>query len=335
VHLPRWGRGRSVARLALIVVLATAALAGAGLYLAHAATPGSPAGTSAQPAAVRTAAGAAPAGPVAMLRTLDIAGTARTYRAFVPTGPPQHWPLLVVLHGRGQGWRTAVDQSGFLGLVRRHQAVLVFPDGVGRSWNAGEGCCGLAGRRRLPDVEFVTSVLADALTRLPVDPSRAYLVGYSNGGKLAYLLDCTHPTLFAGLATYGAAPLRACPTEATPTPFLIAAGERDTILPFRGAPRAVPPTPSISTALDWLRDHDGCLGAPSTTRIGHVVSQDWTRCRDGSEVRSVVYGDIGHAWPGAAHAGNPALAGLMWQFLIVHRRPGQNAPVVTPAVHNS
>jgi polyhydroxybutyrate depolymerase len=288
--------------------------------------------SGARPAAVRTSANAE---PVVTLHTLDVNGVARTYRSYRPAGPAGHWPMLIVLHGRGQSWRTAVDQTDFLGLARRHQAVLVYPDGIGRSWNAGSGCCGLAAVRRVPDMAFINAVVSDSLRVLPVDPSRVYLVGYSNGGKLAYGLDCLSPVRFAAMATYGAAPLTACPAGTPPTPVLIAAGRRDSILPYAGAGKAHPPTPSIRVALGWLRAQDGCTGPPTTVTVGRTVQQDWTRCRAGSEVASVLYAEQGHTWPKAPAAGTPSVSALIWQFLITHRLTGTPAPAQDNAVENS
>jgi polyhydroxybutyrate depolymerase len=332
----RWGRVMTVAKVGLMVVLSAALVFGVRGVVAWRA-PAAPAiSAGSQQAAVRTTVNATPVQPVALLHTMSFGGVDRTYRSFVPPGTPQRWPLIVVLHGRGQSWRTSVDQSGFLSLVHRHQAVLVFPDGIGRSWNVGDGCCGLAAKKGLPDVAFVTSVLSDALRRLPVDPSRVYLVGYSNGGKLAYSLSCRHPTMFAALATYGSAPLAACPIGTSPTPFLIAVGEKDPILPYNGAPKAHPPTPSIRTALAWLRAQDGCTGAPTAVTTRQLLQQDWTRCKAGSEVQSVVYIEVGHNWPGAPKAGNPAVSQVMWQFLTTHRLPQTSAPAPdTPAMDTS
>jgi polyhydroxybutyrate depolymerase len=330
----RWGRGKTVARVALLVVIAAALILGVRGFAGPRSQPARSLAPGARQVVVRTTANAAPLQPIARLHTLSIDGSDRTYHSFVPPGVPGRWPLIVVLHGRGQTWRTVVDQTDFLGLARRRQAVLVFPDGVGRSWNAGGGCCGLAARQKLPDVAFVASVLADALRRLPVDPTRVYLVGYSNGGKLAYSLNCTHPKMFAALATYGSAPLAACPAGTAPTPFLIAAGQWDTVLPYAGAAKAHPPTPSIRTALTWLRAQDGCTGVPTTVTTGHVVQQDWTRCKGGSEVQSAMYTDVGHTWPSTPKGGSPSVSNLMWQFLITHRLPGVSMPVRDAATSN-
>jgi polyhydroxybutyrate depolymerase len=255
----------------------------------------------------------------ATLHTLAFGGTDRTYRSYVPPGPPGRWPLVVVLHGRGQSARTAITQTGFLPLAQHRKAVLIYPDGLGRSWNAGNGCCGIAATRKVPDAGFIEAAVADALRALPIDPGRVYLVGYSNGGKLGYSLACQRPALFAAVATYGSVPLAACPAGTPPVPALLAAGVRDTILPFAGAPRARPPLPSDRAALAWLRTQNRCVGAPVTGTEGRAATQRWDGCAAGSDVESVVYPGVGHTWPTAATVGTPALADLMWAFLSTHR----------------
>lgn len=246
--------------------------------------------------------------------TLTVAGVRRTYRTFVPPGG-RDLPLVVVLHGRGQSPQTVIQQTGFLGLVRQGRAALAFPDGIGRSWNAGDGCCGVAGARGSQDPAFVAAVVAAALRNLPVDAARVYLVGYSNGGKLAYTTVCAHPSLFAAVATYGSVPLTPC-RGGPPRPFLLAAGGLDPILPFAGAAHAHPALPPVRTAVGWLREQDGCTGTPTTQTVGTATIQRWTTCRAGSGVTFVLYPRSGHAWPGTGVVGGPAAAAtLMWSFL--------------------
>lgn len=248
------------------------------------------------------------AGTLVAEHTLTMGGIARTYRSIIPAvGAAHPLPLLVVLHGRGQQPWTAVRSTGFLPYARQGQAALVYPDGLSRSWNAGSGCCGVAGTRGTPDTAFVTAVVADALRDLPVDPSRVYLVGYSNGGKLAWLLTCTHPGLFSAVATYGAAPLSACPA-AKALPSLMAVGVHDDVLPIGGNPRAHPALPSARVAAGWLVRRDRCTAAAVTTTVGGAVLQRWTQCAAGTEVDLAVYPGADHYWPSA-------VTGLMWKFL--------------------
>jgi polyhydroxybutyrate depolymerase len=302
-------------RIVLVLLLAMAV--GVGVSRAADADGGTDGGTDEIEVPVAAAQLGGP-GVVAAEHTLVIGGVTRTYRSFVPSGAGAALPLIVVLHGRGQSVATVVRQTGFLPLVRQHRAALVFPDGISRSWNAGEGCCGVAGARGSPDAAFVTAVVAQSVHALPVDPSRVYLVGYSNGGKLAYAESCAHPHLFAALATYGSVPLTRC--DAAPVPFLLAAGELDHVLPFGGAPRAHPALPPVRTAAAWLVDRDGCTAAPVTSTAGRATLERWTGCRDGIDVTLVVYPHEDHTWPGAPVVGDAAsAAGLMWAFLGGHR----------------
>jgi polyhydroxybutyrate depolymerase len=207
-------------------------------------------------------------------QTVSVEGVQRTYRAIVPLHLTKRLPLLIVLHGRGQSGSVVASQTGFLGLVEQRRVILVAPDGEQRSWNAGHGCCGVAGSRRIPDIPFVAALVADAVRRWPVDAERVYLVGYSNGGKLAYSEVCAHPTLFAAVATYGAVPLSPCQPGAAAVSFLIAAGTADQVLPFHGKPGGHPPLPAVPQAVAWLRTQDGCPGTAAVPFLLAAGSTD-------------------------------------------------------------
>jgi polyhydroxybutyrate depolymerase len=256
-------------------------------------------------------------------QTVTVAGVQRTYRSIVPLHVTNRLPLLIVLHGRGESGSVVANRTGFLGLVEQRRAILVAPDGQQRSWNAGHGCCGVAGSRGVPDVPFVAAIVADAGRRWPVDTSRVYLVGYSNGGKLAYSEVCAHPTLFAAVATYGAVPLSPCTPGTPAVPFLLAAGSVDSVLPFDGKSAGRSPLPSVPQALAWLRAQDGCPAKTAKTaktrRDGSTVVQQWVGCAGGTEVESVVYQGQGHTWPPAATTGGSSTAAtVMWAFLSRH-----------------
>ncbi len=312
-------------RIAPVLALALALVGALGVVLA---------GTSAgQAATLDDVRPAQPSDLVTQVHSVAVDGSTRVYQSVVPAQLDGRAPLLVVLHGRNQSLPTVVSQTGFLGLARSRRVVLAFPVGEDRSWNAGHGCCGLAGSQGLPDLTFVAAVVADAVRTLPVDATRIYLVGYSNGGKLAYSEACAHPALFAAVATYGAVPLVPCDVNAPPLPFLLAAGTADRIVPSAGAPRGHPVLPSVQEALRWLRSRDRCaddpLARPSV--LGRVLVTRWTRCRAGGEVESVLYRGRGHLWPSSQAVGKAAAAStLMWSFL---RR--QHAGVEPVAVHAS
>ena len=76
-------------------------------------------------------------------RTLSFGGRDRSYRLHRPAPGGGHGPvpLVVVLHG-GYGSGGQAEQAyGWDALADRHCFLVAYPDGVGRSWNAG-WCCG-------------------------------------------------------------------------------------------------------------------------------------------------------------------------------------------------
>jgi len=261
--------------------------------------------------------------PVPEVDTVTVDGVQRTYRSFAASSAAGKLPLLIVLHGRGQPGSSVLAMTGFLGLAQQRQTVLLIPDGQHRSWNAGHGCCGFAGAHQTPDIQFLAAIVADALRRWPIDPGRVYLVGYSNGGKLAYSAVCAYPTLFTAVATYGAVPLSPCAPGTPPVSVMLAAGTADQVLPFQGKPGGHPPLPSVAQAVSCLRAQDGCPTDSRSSRDGAAVVQQWAGCAGGTDVESVVYPGRGHAWPAT---GSPTTSALMWTFLSRHDGRGQPRP---------
>ena len=84
------------------------------------------------------------------------------------------------------------------------------------------------------DVAFIKSLVA------AVDPGHGhpiYVVGYSNGGRLAYQLACSEPGLFDGTAVVKADPDPGCVVTRPLTILQIAALD-DTAVPYAPATRA-------------------------------------------------------------------------------------------------
>src|SRR5580658_10317195 len=96
----------------------------------------------------------------ALPQNLEFGGLERTYRIYRPAGLTRSKPvpLVIVLHGgfgtgeqaeKAYGWDQAAD---------RHHFVVVYPDGIGRSWHAGADCCGESKSRNVDDVGFITAL---------------------------------------------------------------------------------------------------------------------------------------------------------------------------------
>ena len=212
-----WHGWRAVAVAGAIALVM--ALAGCGGYLRHEAR------ASGQPAAA-----AFPAGSSAHAITVD--GTTRTYLVYRPAVLTAAAPLVVMMHGgfgsasqaeKSYHWDAEADAEHF---------IVAYPDGLHRAWNTGGGCCGIPARTSVDDVGFITAMVTAIEHSIPVDASRVYATGISNGGIMAYTLAC-QTTIFAAIGPDSATELGACPHPA-PVSVIHIHGTADKNIPYNG-----------------------------------------------------------------------------------------------------
>jgi polyhydroxybutyrate depolymerase len=225
----------------------------------------------------------------------------------------------VILHGRDE--TPAVIERVTQFQLATGPALLVYPAGVDSSWNAGY-CCGQAHALAVDDVAFLQKVITQVLHFEPGSASAPiYLVGYSNGGRMAYRMACAHPRAFAGIAAVEAVSVSSCSTPA-PVPVIEVASSGDPLLtiPADGIPKQIAGHAEMTVAalIGQWRATDGCARATATTRYPSAVSTTWAACRPGARVEMVQYDGGTHAWP-AGGSGTPSAEQLIWTFFTGHR----------------
>jgi polyhydroxybutyrate depolymerase len=229
-------------------------------------------------------------------------GRTRTALVYVPSSYDGKKPVPLVLsfHGRhGQG-KDQASLTEFHRLGERQNFIVVYPDGVGKSWNARHGT-GEAEARGIDDVGYVDALLKMMLERYQVDQNRIYASGMSNGGFFAHRLGCERSNRFAAIATVAGemAPAleKVCRPE-RPVPVLIFHGTRDRIVPYGGGKTEGGGSllSADRTAEVWSR-LNGASGPPRETfRKGDVVCRSY---EDGkAPVTLCSVGGAGHTWPG-------------------------------------
>lgn len=235
---------------------------------------------------------------------MPIGGRVRTYRLVRPPGLHQGpsdrpAPLVVVLHGGFGSGAQAQVAYGWDALAAREGFAVAYPDGIGRSWNAGT-CCGAARRSGVDDVAFIEAVVADAGGLVELDPFRVYVTGISNGGMLAYRLACELPGLFAAIGPVAATMVSECPRPA-PLSILHIHGLQDRFVPFAGGvgPKArdARPRPSVASVMDYWRRGAGC--GPPTVSGMPPVRWESAVSPAGVEVALISLEGVGHVWPGS------------------------------------
>jgi len=295
------------------------------------------------PAALAAPADAsAPLGPGTHKVMVDqrVSGIRRSYYVHVPAGHDGAAPLPVVvaLHGAFSTARRFERESGFSLLADREGFLVVYPQGIGlgdlfRHWNSGH-CCGKAKKMNLDDVGFALAAVDDVARRNPVDRTRLYVAGFSNGGMLAYRIAAEHPEVVAAVAvasaTIGGVPAANEPEWSVarprqPVAVLAIHGRADVSVPYEGGRTAqshgTSSAISVARSIRWWVDADGCGPEPQIELMaqGHVERQAWSGCRNDTEVVLYSLNSWGHEWPKESLLGGFDAAGTIWRFFERHR----------------
>jgi len=276
-----------------------------------------------------------------------VTGFRRSYLIHIPKSydPAKPTPLVVVLHGAFDTAKKMERQTGLSDLADREGFIAVYPNGITlfgwlQHWNA-RYCCGKAMKAGIDDLGFVAGVIEQAQANLNVDPNRIYMVGYSNGGMLAYLFASEKPETLAAVAimasTIGS---KSSPSEPEkriiepkiPVPMIIFHGREDENIPYEGGQKIGKEgryyTP-VSESVDFWANNNGCAKPAKMERLlgGKVLKQAWKGCEGNAEVTLFTIESWNHD-PPTRHftdklpASNP-LKGfhateIIWEFFKIH-----------------
>ena len=172
---------------------------------------------------------------------MDVAGVKRSYRAYVPKGLPQGAPLVLVMHGSGEGPQAIRVGTGygFERLADQHGFAVVYPKSFGFDWN---DCSSIGNTAvdgvRADDAGFLAALVDKLVGEIGVDPNRVFAAGLSNGGSMALRLALEHPKRYravaAALANVPAPQNFQCePVGQTPS-VMILNGTEDPLVPYAG-----------------------------------------------------------------------------------------------------
>jgi len=262
-----------------------------------------------------------PEGPKTYKNKMDIRimGARRTYIVHVPPNysPKKPLPLVVVIHGAFDTAAGMEKYSTFSDLADRESFIVMYPNGMGifglfQHWNAGH-CCGKAANDDVDDVGFIASAINDVRVRLQIDPSRIYMVGFSNGNMLAYRFAAERGDILAAVAPLAAsiggrpsedAPQWRIPDPVKPLSVITIHGMADDDIVYeggvslhRGGTRTFW---SVNESIDFWVRHNGCHPNAAATELnhGHVRIHTWGACSNDTEVVLYLMENWGHVWPG-------------------------------------
>jgi polyhydroxybutyrate depolymerase len=194
-------------------------------------------------------------------QSIDAGGLRRTFVVRPPSEPDAKGaaPVVIAFHPFGTGANYMVTRAP----IGRFwpSALVIYPDGMPRdssspvpSWQNRSGELGDR------DLTFFDAMVAWADQHACIDRSRVFVLGYSNGAGLAYLLGCERSAAVAGVAI--AAGRMSCRPSAA-KPVVMSHGTFDNTIAYEQA---------IEASKAWATAN-GCAAPPKTGTLGCTEAQ--------------------------------------------------------------
>jgi polyhydroxybutyrate depolymerase len=241
--------------------------------------------------------------------TMKVRGLTRSYEVIAPVRAlPKTAPVIVSLAGFRASVTTEMARDQLIPYAAAGMAEVVYPVGLGESWNA-IGCCGYASTHKVDDLGFLKALVAK------LDPGHArhiFLVGYSNGARLAYRVACTTPALFDGYGMVKGGPMANC-VVTKPASVIQIASLDDPEVAYKPGQKGREPLP-VTTETARLHKALKCAAPSSVIHPGSMYAwTTWKNCAGGSRLALAVWKDGKHSFP-RPPASVPGAAPVMWAF---------------------
>lgn len=295
--------------------------------------------------------------------SLEFGGLQRSALVHVPAhSDGTVLPLIINYHGGGGHARGQQDYTGMNQHADRYGYIVVYPNGTGRwskrllTWNAGS-CCGSAAHGQVDDVGFSLQLIDYLAERLPVDKTRVYATGFSNGGMMAYRLAVEAGDRIAAIAPVAGGMVVNPFTPVRALPILhIHSVDDPRALYYGGLGPRFPLTnqrvnhPNIDNVINQWARYEECSATPVRVEnrsgskkrgeAGHTaILERYENCRDHSVIALWKLRGPGHVWPGGQRNHMKRLLGAstsvidandeIWKFVSVFSLPQTTAEPVS------
>ena len=247
-----------------------------------------------------------------IVRSVQVSGMKRSYTMYTPRlqqGNQPH-PVLFAFHPGGAAAKFMEENAPFHLSAKAESFVVVYPEGYGRSFNAGE-CCGDALVEDIDDVAFFEAMMLDINTVVSIR-DKAYITGFSNGSMLSYRLMCDAPERIAAAVPYASAISMDTCVEGYQIPVMYLNGGADTLTLTGGEGVANPMFPDAIKALvkpyealDVIAQRNGCEVRHAATAglpAMDASCEAYMGCAVNAPVSMCIIPNLGHAWPGSGDA---------------------------------
>lgn len=246
-----------------------------------------------------------------VLETITLERIGRDYLLHAPASLPRKaLPLVIALHGGGGPLGSAelmAASSGWKELSQREYFIVAFPQGLLehpsepihltddvtdtsrniRSWNDGSGRTPAA-RRGAADTAYIEAMLQDIETRYPVDRSRIYVTGFSNGATMTYHLGMELSHSLSAIAPVAGLLYTDKMELPSPVSLLHISGDSDA--------RPVNASSAASDPVETWRRFMNCT-KEKLEQAPRLTMRTYRLCDEGTEVTQITITGAGHSYP--------------------------------------
>jgi polyhydroxybutyrate depolymerase len=231
-------------------------------------------------------------------------------------------PLLIALHGGAGTARGMIGltKGRFNELADEHGFLVVYPQGLEKSWNDGrQDPISYAHKNNIDDIGFFRKLILKIAEEYKADPARVCVTGISNGGFMSVRVSRDlADQVKAVVPVCAAIPLdtKDAHLSALPVNMLLINGTDDPLVPYNGGEVTVLGKKrgmvlSTDETISMFVARNACSDIARIEEIAdndpqdgtRVIREEYTNTDTGNKVVLLKVIDGGHTWPGG------------WQYL--------------------
>lgn len=241
--------------------------------------------------------------------SLKVGARERHYLAYTPTNLPPNAPVLIALHGSlgGAQQMRALTAYRFEKLADQHHFAVLYPEGFEQHWDDCRKAAHYSARtQHIDDVAFMRELVNYFHTHYQTSLKKVYVVGYSNGGHMAFRLALEAPDLVSAIAVISAnlptAENLDCKIANKPVSAMIINGTLDPINPYNGGNVSIfgfgnrGSVRSTRETANWFAQMDKAALQPSVSEKSIAERSVW-KSVNGVEVAMLTIHGGGHTLP--------------------------------------
>jgi len=235
----------------------------------------------------------------------------RCWYTTYPSSSVDPVPLVLDLHGFDVCAQVQAGMSGWFDRTAEAEFVLAWPQGTTDAtvstepcWDVGGCCCYLGSdiigdSVMVPDVEFLLQVIADtvAASPVPIDTTRIYLAGHSNGCMMSQTMAAKMSGVIAGVCCHAGVLAKGVEvaSDYDPTSIMIVHGDADDAVVYGGGVTDGINFTSAEDNLAYWGAVNGCTDLTVTTDESNLTATHvYSGCERDTSVQLLQVFGVGH-----------------------------------------